>query len=159
MKTIMNKQQQATWIENNWSNTTIKHKWSSRGYGNSKILNARDDVIGAANGRGYDRFGAALGNAITDLFPDEVLTLAKRHCVGKRRNYKQPKNSHLYGLFYDAIKGRAWLDGGCGDNQMRNILNAIGFGLDYVGEDKKSNNGVVFYTLRPVSKHEKEWLK
>jgi len=157
MQTIMTKQQQAEWIANN--NTHLSHKWSTRGYGNSKILDGLDNVIGKASGCGYDRYGAALGDAIAALFPAELHKLAKRHCKGKRRTYKQPKNRRLYGLFYDAVKDRAWVDGGCGSQQMVAILNAIGFGLDYVGECESSNNGQQFYMLRPVSKNEREWLK
>ncbi len=158
MKTILTIEQQHKWL--NSHHTNLQHKWSTRGYGNSKILHGfNDDVIGKAGGCGYDRYGAALGNAIAHLFPSELYTLAKRHCVGRRRTYKQPKNQHLYGLFYDAVKDRAWVDGGCGSNQMTNILNAIGFGLDSVGGVSHSNNGSAFYNLRPVSKREREWLK
>lgn len=157
MRTIMTKTQQADWIENN--SCTLKHKWSTRGYGNSRILNGLDEQIGKAGGCGYDRYGAALGEAITTLFGPQLYQLAKRHCVGSRRSYKQPKNSRLYGLFYDAVKNCAWVDGGCGSRQMENILNAIGFGLDYMGEDSGSCTGVQFYQIRPVSKRELQWLK
>lgn len=157
MQTIMTIAQQKEWLNKNWQYSTLVHKWSTNGYGNSKIL-ANGDVIGKADGCGYDRYGAALGNAIMEMFPKELHKLAKRHCVGKRRNYKQPKNSRLYGLFYDAIKDRAWVDGACGSNQMIYILNAIGFGLDYVRESKRSHTGKQFYTMRPVSKNERKWL-
>ena len=158
MKTILNKTQQVEWLANNWINHSLTHKWSTRGYGNSKILDHGGSVIGKAGGCGYDRYGAALGNAISAIFPEELYKLAKRHCVGRRRTYKQPKNRILYGLFFDAVGGKAWVDGGCGSSQMVNILNAIGFGLDYVGSSERSNNGEQFYTLRPVSRGEREWL-
>lgn len=157
MKTILNKKQQAEWLQRNTH--SLEHKWSTNGYGNSRILDSAGNVIGKAGGCGYDRYGAALGNAISELFPAELYKLAKRHCVGRRRTYKQPKNHTLYGLFFDAVKGRAWVDGGCGSSQMVNILNAIGFGLDYVGETGgRGRTGSQFYTLRPVSKQEREWL-
>ena len=155
-QTLLTMKQQKEWLNNNWRNSTLCHKWSSRGYGNSKILNNFNEVIGKASGCGYDRFGAALGNAISELFPAEVLKLARRECKGHRRNYKGSKN--FYGLFYDAEKGRAWLDGACGDYCMRRILNKIGFSLEYVGESERSNNGEVFYKLRSVSKNEREYL-
>ena len=157
MKTIKTIAEQKEWIDNHA--TTLTHKWSTNGMGNSKILNGHSsEVIGKADGCGYDRYGAALGEAIITLFPEELHKLAKRHCKGKRRNYKQPKNQRLYGLFYNSITGKVWVDGGCGSNQMVNILNAIGFGLDYVGECDKGRTGETFYTLRPASRQEKRWL-
>ena len=158
MRTILTKQQQIDWLESNCSKHTIEHKWSNRRYGSSRIFDGGSNLLGKASGYGYDRYGAALGDAIAELFPAELYRLAKRHCVGQRRTYKQPRNKYLYGLFFDSVKGRAWVDGGCGSQQIEHILNAIGFGLDYVGEHG-SATGSAFYTLRPVSKHEREWLK
>lgn len=159
MKTILTIEQQKQWLSDNWRNHTLIHRWSTNDYGNSKITDGERNIIGKASGCGYDRYGAALGEAITSMFPKELHELAKRHCKGRRRNYKQPKNQRLYGLFFDSTKNRAWVDGGCGSSQMVNILNAIGFGLDYAGESERSRTGEQFYTLRPVSKHEREWLK
>jgi hypothetical protein len=157
MKTTLNKTQQLDALQH--VGRALIHKWSTNGYGSSKIIDSRGNVIGAAKGCGYDRYGAALGDAISKLFPVELHTLAKRHCKGKRRNYKQPANNRLYGLFYDAVKDRAWVDGGCGSRQMENILNALGFGLDRVGDTgNKGRTGSGFYQLRPVSKRERELL-
>lgn len=155
MKTILTKQQQHAHRANGM---TLVHKWSTNGYGNSRITESDGTVIAKASGCGYDRYGAALGNAIAELFPAELHQLAKRHCKGRRRTRKQPINQCLYGLFYDAVEGRAWVDGGCGSRQMEHILNAIGFGLDYVGDSARGRTGETFYTMRPVSKREKEWL-
>ena len=113
MRTLLTIKQQQEWISNNGRNTRLSHKWSCRGYGNSKILNNAGDVIGKAGGCGYDRYGAALGNAIMVLFPDEIHKLAVKTCKGKRRDYKQ---GALYGLYYNSITKRAWLDGACGSS-------------------------------------------
>lgn len=156
MRTLMTKKQQSEFLANNWRAKTITHKWSTRGYGNSKILDGGNEIIGKAGGCGYDRYGAALGDAIMALFPDEVLKLAKRECKGRRRTYKTAKN--FYGLYYNAIEGKAWLDGACGSSCMLRILNKIGFSLEYVGESERSNNGEQFYTLRPLSKHERKYF-
>ncbi len=158
MNTIKTKEQQEQWLSNNRDKHSLTHKWSARGMGNSKIITNNGDVLGKAGGCGYDRYGAALGNAIAEMFPLELYELAKRHCKGRRRKYKQPRNQRLYGLFFDAVKGRAWVDGGCGSGQMTNILNAIGFGLDFVGESDRGQTGEAFYTLRPISKNERKWL-
>jgi len=156
MKTLLTIKEQEQFLNDNWQLSSLVHKWSTRGYGNSKILDGQGHVIGKAGGCGYDRYGAALGNAISEMFPNEILKLAKRECKGERREYKGSKN--FYGLFYNAKEGQAWVDGGCGSNSMTKILNKIGFSLRYVGESEQSNNGEQFYTLAPLTKHERKWL-
>jgi hypothetical protein len=149
MRTLLTIKQQHEFLDTHWHLKTIKHKWSCRGYGNSRILDSRDKVLGRAGGCGYDRYGAALGNAISELFPGEIHKLAKRECKGGRREYKG--SEAFYGLFYNARDKVAWVDGGCGSNCMERILNKIGFSLNYVGEKgQRSNSGVVFYTLTPL---------
>lgn len=155
MKTLLTIKQQNDFLDANWRTKTLVHKWSTRGYGNSKILDGADNVIGKAGGCGYDRYGAALGNAISELFPEEILKLAKRECKGNRREYKGAKN--YYGLFYNAKDDKAWLDGACGSGCMVKILNKIGFTLSYVGEAERSNSGETFYTLSPLSKHDRKY--
>ena len=148
MKTILTKKQQAEWCARNI--TALEHRWSTRGYGSSRIMQ-RDACIGKATGCGYDRYGTALGNAIMALFPDELATLAKRHCKTAYADGTK-KSEKFYGLF---LGKQAYLDGGCGHRCMESVLNAIGFGLDYVGE----RAGSVFYNLRPVDKRERERLR
>ncbi len=103
-QTLLTIAQQKEWCANNV--TTLEHKWSTRGYGSSRIFQGIT-CIGKATGCGYDRYGAALGDAITNLFGAEIHKLAKRECKGRRRNYK--KSEKFYGLFYDATKDHAWL--------------------------------------------------
>jgi len=157
MRTLLTIKQQEQWIISNGANYRLQHKWSCRGMGNSKIINNAGTVIGAASGCGYDRYGSALGEAVITMFPEEVHTLAKRHCKGRRRTYKQAPN--LYGLFYNAVKDKAWVDGACGSSCMTKILNAIGFTLEYAGEtDNQANSGSSFYLLKPITKHERKYL-
>lgn len=76
----------------------------------ARIWHADGFRVGHAGGGGYDRRGAALGQAIDLFFGPELLTLP-------------PKR--LYGLsFYD---GRAVLDGSCGLECMLAVLKALGF--------------------------------
>lgn len=117
MRTLLTIKQQNAFLDTNWHLKTITHKWSTNGYGNSRILDGRGDLLGRAGGCGYDRYGAALGNAITEIFPEEVLRLAKRECKGRRREYKGAPN--FYGLFYNSKEKRAWLDGACGESCMK----------------------------------------
>jgi len=150
MKFIIEASKQREWLDNNWRFEHIAHKWSTRGYGSSRILDARGNLIARATGCGYDRFGSALGEFIIRVFPAEVHALAKRKCNGRRRTYKQSKT--FYGLFYNSKTDKAWLDGACGSSCMERILEAIGFRLVRVGECEHSNSGTVFYSLQPAAK-------
>lgn len=157
MKTIYTKAQQAEWLKNN--RNAIEHKWSLRGYGNSRIIYAGEQIA-HASGCGYDRRGKAMGEALIHLFPEAVNKLAKRHCKGKRRTYKQPKNRRLYGLFYNSVTGKAWIDGACGFQQVQHIANAIGFSIQFVGDTgSQKNTGSEFFTLEPVTRRELDWLR
>lgn len=157
IRTLLTRKQQSEWIANN--QTTLIHSWNCRNMGFSRI-STYSGSLATASGCGYDRLGAVIGKAITELFPAEIHKLAKSLCIGKRRNYKQPKSQCFYGLFYNAETGKAWVDGGCGKRQIENILAAIGFSLDYVGGDKGSKNvGTEYYELRPVSTNTLKWLE
>lgn len=158
MKTLHTVKQQKEFLAANHALATIEHKWSCRGYGNSKIFSGSGDQLAKRTGCGYDRFGAALGDAIQAIFSAEVYKLAKRtrNTKADRKNY-QP-STKFYGLFYDAVKDKAWLDGACGSEQMIRILNAIGYDLQYVAKCEQSNTGSTFYTLQPVPRYKLEWL-
>ena len=153
MKTMLTKTQQREWLDKHHELRTLQHKWSYRGYGNSKILDANGDTIAKARGCGYDRYGAALGRAVTAMFGDAVHKLAKRVCKdGERPDYKGSKV--FYGLFYDKTKDSAWIDGACGSSQVIRILNKIGFSLIFVGETNTTPSTVAgsqFYRLEPLS--------
>lgn len=160
MRTLLNKAQQEEFLNKNWELAHISHKWSSRGDGNSKILNSNGDVIGSAGGCGYDRFGSALGAAVLNLFPNEVHKLAvkTRKIRGYRKTY-QPSGV-FYGLIYNQESGKARLEGACGSHCIEEVLAAIGFELEQCGERIASNSGEVFYTLRPLySQWAKERIK
>lgn len=156
-RTVLTISQQKEWLNNNQS--TLAHKWSSRGMGNSKILQGfNKNIIGKAGGCGYDRFGAALGDAMETLFQTELNVLAKRTCKVKyTKNTK--KSEDYYGLFYDSRKKQGYLDGSCGSESMKRILNKIGFSLEFIGQSESTYNGEVFYQLTPVTSHERNWIK
>jgi len=154
MKTLLTKKQQAEWIEQNGAQ--LSHKWSARGMGSSRILDGRGNTLARATGCGYDRFGAALGDAIAVLFPVELQRLADRFC---RESYatERKKSAIFYGLF-KAADGHAYLDGGCGHDRMELVLNAIGFGMVRVGDTARGNDnaqsGQVFYILGALTQYE-----
>ena len=156
MKTLLTIKQQKEFIANNWNLETICHRWSTRGYGNSKILDRRGDVLAKATGCGYDRFGAVIGDLIQVTFQAELQRLAKRFC--KTKYAGDLKSSKvLYGLFLRK-DGMAHLDGACGYECMYRVLNCIGFELKEVGRSEKTNNGDTFLQLRPVSDHNKKYI-
>jgi len=156
-RTLLTIKEQEAFFSGNYQQSRITHKWSSRGYGNSKIIDGNGTVLGKASGCGYDRYGAALGNMIMALFPEQVHKLAKRECKGRSQTRKGSKS--FYGMFYNRKDDAAYLDGGCGERSMLDILNKIGFSLQYVNESTRSNNGEAFYILRPITKNERKWLR
>jgi len=158
-RTLMTKAEQTQFLSDNWEVTTITHKWSSRGYGSSRIVDKQDNVLGKANGCGYDRYGTALGNAIEAMFPEQLLRLAKSKCKG--RNPRRKGSNDFYGLFLVKAEDgtRAYTDGGCGSDCMMRILNKIGFSLKFVAGSNKSSGGEGFYSLVPITKTDRKWLK
>lgn len=157
MRTLLTIEQQNAWLSANHQYAHISHKWSCNGYGNSKILDSRGAVIGKASGCGYDRYGTALGEAICAMFPEEIAKLAKRECKGARNELRKGSRKY-YGLFLSKSKERgAYVDGGCGYNCMTKILNKIGFSLEQVGSAERGNLGEVFYVIKPLTKHERQY--
>ena len=156
MKTLLTIAQQNEFIQNNFKVVQIEHKWSSRGYGNSKILDLHCTQIAKRGGCGYDRFGAVIGDYIESIFQDELNKLAKRFAKVKYSTGSK-KSNEFYGLFINK-DGKAYLDGVCGISCMRKVLNAIGFELKYLNETKNSVSGSQFYELVPVSAHIKKYI-
>ena len=158
MNTILSAKQQKEFLATNWQLEHINHKWSTRGYGNSKILDHRDNELGRAGGCGYDRFGAAMGDAFNNLFESELLKLAnKARDKQIKNNYSSVKG--FYGLNYNRKNKTATIDGGCGSNCVYRILNAIGFSIESVGStNREANNGQEFFKLAPITKHDKQFL-
>ncbi len=157
MKTLMTIEQQNEFLKNNYNSVQIEHKWSARGYGNSKILDLHGVQIAKCGGCGYDRFGAVIGDYIECLFQDELNALALRFCKTKRNGVSK-SSEVFYGLFYNPETKKAYLDGACGDSCMKKVLNAIGFELQYLNETKGGVTGSQFYKLAPVSKHIKQYV-
>lgn len=158
MRTLHTVKQQSEFLDKNNHLSVIEHRWSTAGYGVSRIVDTQGNVLAKRGGCGYDRFGAAIGEFITNIFQNELTAIAS-----KRRDKKgSPTYQHtsFYGLFYNKVNKRGFVDGGCGSDCMFTILNAIGYSLIYVGgTDTGKNKGSVFYQLVPITKNHKEWLK
>lgn len=158
MRTLLTVKQQTEFLANNYHLAHIEHKWSCRGYGNSKIIDNRGEVVSRASGCGYDRFGTVIGDYMEAIFQTELNKLGKRFC--KTVYTKERKASKtFYGMFYNPKTGKAQLDGACGCECMYRILNCIGFELVQVGTTGgKGQTGSVFYELKPVSAHNKKYI-
>ena len=156
MKTLLTIAQQNEFLSNNWKVENITHRWSTRGYGSSKIIDHDGNTLAKATGCGYDRFGTVIGEFIQSTFQNELQRLGKRFCkkpyAGDRKSSKE-----FYGMFLKP-DGSVYLDGACGCDCMFRILNCIGFELVKVGEFEKTYNGEVFYNLRPVSDNNKKYI-
>lgn len=156
MKSLLTVKQQNEFIASHWKIEVITHKWSARGYGNSRIIDHDGQTLAKATGCGYDRFGTVIGDFIEKTFQNELQKLAKRFC--KNRYSGDIKSSkEFYGLFLKP-DGSAYVDGGCGYDCMFRILNCIGFELVRIGESERSNNGEVFYQLKPLSDHNRKYI-
>lgn len=100
------------------------------------------DVLGTANGGGYDRAGAALGQAIEKLFGEELKGLTPGYIwpPGDGIGAKVPHG--LYGLTQHR-DGKMSLDGACGIEQMLKVLRALGFTDTELYETGKMSSMVV----------------
>lgn len=158
MRTLLTVKEQTEFLANNYHLAQIEHKWSCRGYGNSKILDSRSNVVSRASGCGYDRFGKVIGDYIEAIFQTELNKLGKRFC--KTVYTKERKASKtFYGMAYNPKTGETSLDGACGYDCMCRVLNCIGFELVQVGSTgNKGQSGSVFYELRPVSADNKKYI-
>ena len=156
MKTLMTIKQQNDFISNNSHLATLTHKWSCRGYGSSRIIDNHGNTLSKATGCGYDRFGTVIGDFIESVFQKELQRMAKRFCKTKYAGGRK-SSKEFYGMFLRKDKTVA-LDGACGERAMTDILACIGFELVQVGKSERSNNGEVFYSLVPVSKHNRKYI-
>lgn len=94
---------------------TVCRMWHPDGY-----------VMGTANGGGYDKAGAALGQCIEALFLEELKGLTPGYVSYPSGGQRNPEG--LYGLTkFPAQEGRISLDGSCGLECMLTVLRALGF--------------------------------
>ena len=123
----MNKQQRKQFLIDNWKLRTLNFKCSRAGV--VRIFNQRNEKTNYyAGGGGYDKYGTCLAELIEDNFMNEL---------------KKLDSTKFYGLTHSNIKTRkeqkkaskntrTYLQGACGFDCMRRILEKIGFKLNYV---------------------------
>jgi hypothetical protein len=84
-------------------------------------------VLGSAYGGGYDKAGAALGQAIEALFAEELKALKPGYVHPADKGPGQKVEDGLYGLTKH-FDGHMSLDSSCGMECMLAVLVALGFG-------------------------------
>jgi hypothetical protein len=83
-------------------------------------------VAGSAGGCGYDKGGAALGQAVELLFQKELLGLTPGRRWDPTTESSERAEGGLYGLAFHE-DGTAGLDGSCGKESVLAVLRALGF--------------------------------
>ncbi len=118
----------------------LKFKWTvSRGrdtYGyNICSLWVDGRKVSSCNGGGYDMKGTALANWIQEKFKEEVKKLNSAKYYGLHFYNKKTRKHH------DRFrKGYSfWLDGACGFDSIKRILNALGYKLIFADETRNSS--------------------
>ena len=132
IKTILSKKQQSEFLDNNWTVKTLHFKWGKTGMHKCTLLDRNNNTLGSAGGCGYDKKGTAFGEFITTHFNREIKKLNSSDYYGlthynNKTNKRQKRSSK---------NTKSYLDGACGFNCMENILNRIGFVLEFVKDDK-----------------------
>ena len=136
MRKLLTKKQREAWLDENWRYGVLTFHYSdNKRIGNIvKVLDKRGDIIKGVRckGGGYDMTGTCLGQFMEKNFPEQIKRLDSREFYGvhhwntktKKRQYRSSENT------------RTTIDGGCGMNSMRNILEKIGFKLEYINETR-----------------------
>lgn len=103
------------------------HLMTSRSGGTCKARLWHPDgpIVGSASGYGYDKRGAALGEAIELLFTQEELKKLPPGYIAGQDSGKRSREG-LYGVTL-LSDGRVSIDGACGYRCMLAILEALGF--------------------------------
>ena len=140
MKYLLNKQTRQKFLSDNWKLETLIFRWGKTGMRPVRIYDKRNDRTEfGAGGYGYDKKGTAFAQFIAHYFGEELKRLTA--------NYGSFDKGGFYGLRHYNTKTRksqkraskhtrTTIDGACGFSCMRDILNKIGFGLEFITETK-----------------------
>ena len=155
---IKTKQQRKEFLNENWRLSTLYFKWTiskGRDTYNYRICTLKDmegNKIASTCGGGYDMKGTVLGEMINKYFPNELKKLvANSGSLDSPRgfyglsHYNKKAKSHKRRYLKRATKNtKSFVDGGCGFDSMRRILEKIGYKIQFIRETKNS----LTYTLR-----------
>jgi len=160
MNTLLTKAAQQSFLKQNRNLTTLQLKWTCRGNGSVALLDRNDGRLHRVGGTGYDRAGTCLAEFLMVHFQPELDKLAKRFRVkDNTRRVQSMKDHAFYGLYWKREAKTAYVDGACGFECMRRILNVIGFEINCIKESNgRAQSGVDIYELAPVSAHNKKYM-
>ena len=130
----MNKEQRKEFLREHWRISTLCFKWSNNGV--CRIYDFRGEKTKFyAGGYGYDKQGSCLAGLLNHYFKDELKKLNSSQFYGlthyNAKYHKQQKTSSKH--------TKSYVNGACGFDCMRTVLNKIGFKLKFVYEDNNCN--------------------
>ena len=154
----MTRKQRKEFLNENWKLETLSFKWTtsrarnSYGYNICTLKNSRNEKIASTCGGGYDMKGTALGEMINKYFPNELKKLVANSgsmdtpggFYGLSHYNPKAKTSKRRFLKRATSYTKTYVDGGCGFDSMRRILEKIGYKIEFVKENKNSCT----YTLK-----------
>tara|TARA_Y100000593_G_scaffold64856_1_gene119533 strand:- start:94 stop:504 length:411 start_codon:yes stop_codon:yes gene_type:complete len=130
----MNKEQRTMFLRCNWRLKTLCFRWNRSG--TCRIYDFRGDFTKFyAGGYGYDKQGTCLAKLMNYYFSDELKKLNSdkfyglSHYNSKTCKYQKRASKNT----------RSSVNGACGFESMRTILNKIGFKLTFIYEDNNCN--------------------
>jgi len=142
MRTLLSKAKQEQFLDENWRFKTLHFKWGKSGMHKCTLYDKRDGILGSAGGMGYDKKGSAFGDFITTHFQAELKRLNTKDYYGLTHYNKKTKKRQTRASKHT----KTYVDGACGFNCMENIMNKIGFQLEFVKED----NWNCYYVVNPL---------
>ncbi len=148
MKTLLNKQQQINYLDENWRNKTQVFKWTTSqardtyGYNICTLRDARDSKLSSTCGGGYDMQGKAFGEFINQTFPEELKRINSADFYGLTHYNRKTRKMQKFGSKHT----NSYVDGACGFNCMQKIIAKIGFDYKFITENKTSK----IYVLEPL---------
>jgi len=151
------KQQRAEFLRENWRletltfNWTTSRAWNSRGWNICTLKGFKGDKIASTCGGGYDMKGTVLGEMINKYFTHELKKLVANSgsmdtpsgFYGLSHYNPNAKTSKRRFLKRATSYTRTYVDGGCGFDSMRRILEKIGYKIEFVKETKNSSTYIL----------------
>jgi len=157
MRTLLTKQQSADFVRENWRFQTLTFNWTtsrarnSYGYNICTLRDFNGDKIASTCGGGYDMKGTVLGDMINKYFTHELKKLVANSgsldtpsgYYGLSHYNTKAKTSKRRFLKRASSNTKTYVDGGCGFDSMRRILEKIGFKMQFVKETKNSSTYIL----------------
>jgi len=149
MRTLLNKQQQQEFLDNNWKIQTLSLNWTTSkakdtyGYNRLALKDSRENTLSVTCGGGYDMQGTLLGNFINDNFSELLKRINSGDFYGLT-HYNSKRHKHQK---KSSKNTRTYVDGGCGIESMRKILAKIGFEFKFISET--TNNKIFTFQALP----------